>query len=124
MSVVLSVQERATVWSMAAAALPAPLRACEATEPGVSVTNDKLAVAVPALCGENFTVKGTLCPAVTVTGKVSPLTVNSGLVVLTSEITIGLPVALSDAALLELAPTVTFPKLRLVGTADTDPVPV
>lgn len=73
-------------------------------------------VAAPAEVGLNFTLKLVLCPAPRVTGVVTPLKVNAVPVIETCEIVTLVPpefVTVSDSD--ELLPSVTLPKLRLVG---------
>ncbi len=84
--------------------------------------------AVPVACGVNVTVKPTLVPGFTVTGNVTPLTINSPLLE-PMEVTVTLPpVATSCPVNGELLLTVTLPKLKDVGftlNVPTDvPVPL
>ena len=74
-----------------------------------------VALADPAPVGVNFIVKGTLCPAATVTGNDRPPTVNAELLTL-SAVTVTLaPPALSDPDAVPLLPTTTLPRLSDVG---------
>jgi hypothetical protein len=71
---------------------------------------------VPVEVGANVTVKVVLCPGVNVTGGVIPLRLNPGPLIPTREIVTPEPpvlVTVSDRD--RLPPTVTLPKLRLVG---------
>jgi hypothetical protein len=82
----------------------------------------RLPLALPADDGVNETLKVTLCPAVSVTGVVIPLKLNPEPVIPTEEIVTLVPpvfVTLSDRDC--LFPTVTLPKLRLVGLAPSVP---
>jgi hypothetical protein len=75
----------------------------------------RVALADPAAVGANFTVKGTLCPAAMVTGKVRPLRVNAELFML-SAVTLTLaPLALNDPDAVPLLPTATLPRLSVDG---------
>jgi len=71
--------------------------------------------AAPVACGVNATVNCTLLPDGIVTGKDSPLRVNSELLAL-ADVTVTLaPVALSVAGRFALVPTTTLPKAKLAG---------
>jgi len=70
---------------------------------------------VPELFGVNFTEIDAVLPAAMVTGKDTPLTVNSELVVVAPETTMLEPDALSVAGMILLDPTATLPKLALAG---------
>jgi hypothetical protein len=70
---------------------------------------------VPELFGVNFTENEAVLPAAMVTGKDTPLTVNSELVVVAPETTMLEPDALSVAGMTLLDPTATLPKLALGG---------
>jgi hypothetical protein len=85
----------------------------------VSVT---LPVALPADAGVNVTVKVALCPAVSVTGVVIPLRVKPAPLIVAEEIvTLTPPVLVTVSDRDCLFPTVTLPKLRLVGFAPKAP---
>jgi hypothetical protein len=76
----------------------------------------RLPLAVAADCGVNVTLKAALCPAVSVTGAVIPLTVNPVPLIPTWEmVTLDPPVLVTVSDADRLPPTVTLPKLRLVG---------
>jgi hypothetical protein len=82
----------------------------------------RLPLALPADDGVNETLKVALCPAVSVTGVVMPLKLNPEPLIPTDEIVTVVPpvlVTVSDRDL--LFPTVTVPKLRLVGFAPSVP---
>ena len=78
----------------------------------------KLPVTAPPAVGENFVLKLTLWPAVSVVGKVKPLTLNPEPVVLAAEIVTLVPPELVRVSVREvLLPVATLPKLRLAGAA-------
>jgi hypothetical protein len=75
-----------------------------------------LPVAVPAVLGENFTLKLVLCPPASVKGTLMPLTLKPAPLALTWEIVTLAPpefVSVSDRVLLLLV--CTLPKLKLAG---------
>ena len=69
----------------------------------------------PLLPGLKFTPTEILCPAAIVVGKVKLLSVNSWLVVVAAEIVTGADPALNVTVCVDVDPTVTLPKLKLVG---------
>jgi hypothetical protein len=76
----------------------------------------KLPVTAPPAVGENFVLKLTLWPAVSVVGKLKPLTLNPEPVVPAAEIVMLVPPELVRVSVREpLLPVVTLPKPRLVG---------
>ena len=76
----------------------------------------KLPVTAPPAVGENFVLKLTLWPAVSVVGKVKPLRLNPEPVVLAAEIVTLVPPELVRVSVREpLLPVVTLPKPRLNG---------
>jgi len=73
-------------------------------------------LAAPDAVGAKLTVNVALCPAVRVTGVVIPLTVNPVPLTLTCEtVTLDPPVLVIVSDKGSVLPTVTLPKLRLVG---------
>jgi len=86
-------------------------------------------LAAPAEVGANETLKLALCPEVSVTGAVIPVMLNPEPLTPTAEmVTLDPPVFVTVSDRVCLLPTITLPKLRLVGfdpnaPADT-PVPV
>lgn len=96
------------------AGIPVPPTESTAGELEALLTNEIEPEAVPAACGVNVTVNGTLLPAAIVVGSEMPLRANSGLLRLTEDTVTLPPVALSVTERLVLVPTATFPKLRLV----------
>ena len=109
----LAAQERFTsCWE---AATPVPVNAWTVVELDALLTKESFPDAVPLLWGTNLTARETLLPAETVMGNVAPLKVNSELVVVAEEITTLEPTAFKLAAIVLLAPTVTLPRLALVG---------
>ena len=96
-------------------ATPAPV-AVNVDEDGVALLLSVNAVDVePLLPGLKLTLTEILCPAAIVFGKVMLLSVNSGFVVDAAEIVTAADPALNVAVLLEVDPTVTLPKPKLVG---------
>jgi len=75
----------------------------------------KVANVEPLLLGLKLTLTEILCPAAMVFGKVMLLSVNSGFVVDAAEIVTAADPALNVVVLVEVVPTVTLPKLKLVG---------
>lgn len=96
-------------------ATPAPL--------AVSVDGELVALSVilnvvevePLLPGLKFTAAEILCPAARVLGRVRLLSVNSVFVVLAAEMVTGTDPALRVTVCVDVVPTVTLPKLKLVG---------
>ena len=90
------------------------------------LANVNVPLAEPLDAGVKVTVNETLDPAATLTGKVMPLTLNSELSELTPVTSTAEPLAERLADLDAFAPTVTLPKLKLVGFAASCPgvVPV
>jgi len=109
----LACQERATLCCVAAA--PAPVSDSTAGELPALLTKESFPVALPELLGEKITPKETLLPAAMVSGKETPVTVNSGLVVDAEETTTLDPAALSVADMVLLDPTATLPRSPLAG---------
>jgi len=73
-------------------------------------------LAAPVVVGANFTVNVVLCPAFTVSGVLMPLSVNPIPLIVADEIvTFDPPVLVTVADRDWFDPTVTFPKLRVVG---------
>src|SRR5271157_1705219 len=75
----------------------------------------------PLVCGVKVTVKGADCPAGIVVGSEIPESANSPLLRLADETVTEAPLAIRLPFSAEFDPTVTLPKLRLVG--DTAKVP-
>ena len=79
------------------------------------LTKERLADALPEVCGKNVTVKGTDWPAARVVGSEIPPSRNSALVVVPDEIVTGEPVALSVPDKEAFDPVPTLPKFKAVG---------
>jgi hypothetical protein len=79
------------------------------------VVNVRFPLAPPLDWGWKVTVSGTLCPAASVSGKLMPLTANSELVRVPDVTVMLVPEAVNVSPLLEVEPTVTFPKLSELG---------
>ena len=76
------------------------------------LTNVIVPDAAPLLCGVKVTVNCVLCPALMVTGKEIPLSVNSALLEV-ADVTVTLdPLAVSVPVRFALDPTVTLPKFN------------
>ena len=72
-------------------------------------------VAAPLACGLNVTVKSAVCPAWIVTGREIPLSVNRELLLLALLMVTFAPAAASVPVAVPVAPTATFPRLKVVG---------
>ena len=110
---VLGFQDKLT--ECCTAAVPEPVTDSTVGEFAALLANAKLAVVAPLACGAKVTVKGRLCPAEIVVGRDTPLTVNSGLLLLAEESVTDEPPAVSVADSFWFEPTATLPKFRLVG---------
>ncbi len=92
------------------------------------LTTEILPLALPVLAGVNTTLKDAVCPAARVNGRERPLTAKPAPLTLALEtVTLPLPVLFRVAGWVLLPPTVTLPKLMLVGltvSADVDATPV
>ncbi len=107
-------------------AVPFPLAACVTGEFVALLVNVIVEEAAPLACGANFSVNGTVCPAVNVKGRDSPETTNSALLDPTADTVTLAPLATSDPACVCEVPTVTLPKFEVAGLAANWPgaVPV
>lgn len=92
-----------------------PVRVWTEDELDALLAKEPLAEAVPLDCGVNATVYDALCPAARVSGRESPLTLNSEVVMLAAVTVMLEPVAVSVAGRLLVCPTVTVPKLSEAG---------
>lgn len=110
---VLAFQDKAT--SCAGAAVPVPLKDSIVGTAEALFPIDKLAFAVPLICGLKVTEKDALLPAARVIGRERPLTANSALLDVSDEIVTLAPLAVRVAVWLLEDPTATFPKLKTVG---------
>jgi hypothetical protein len=81
-----------------------------------------LAEAVPVAVGAKVTVKGTLCPAAIVTGKVSPARVNWALLELADDRVTLPPLAVTLPFWLWVVPMLTLPKLMDPGVTPSVPL--
>jgi hypothetical protein len=97
------------------AAVPVPVIVCTVGEFEALLENDKDAEVAPLACGVKVTVKEEDCPAGMVTGSEIPESTNSPLLRLADETVAAVPLAVRLPLSAELVPTVTLPKLRLVG---------
>jgi hypothetical protein len=98
-----------------------PVIDCTAGEFEALLANDKDAEVAPVAPGVNVTANVADCPAVSVTGSEIPESTNSLLLRLAEETVTDAPLAVRLPVSGEPTPTVTLPKLRLVG--DTANVP-
>lgn len=92
---------------------PVPVRDSVAFE--ALLANDRVADAVPLLCGVKATEYDTLWPAARVVGSDMPLTANSELLLLADVIVTLAPPAVNVPVFEAADPTVTFPKDALEG---------
>jgi hypothetical protein len=117
----LAVQERETL--CIGVGVPVPLNE-SAGELEALLAKETVPEAAPVACGVNARVNCTLLPAGIVTGKDSPLRVNSELLTL-ADVTVTLaPVALSVAGRFALVATTTLPKAKLAGVTANCPAAV
>jgi hypothetical protein len=90
---VLGFHDRSTLCWMVDVAVPVTTSVVEEVE--ALLVNEIFAEAVPLACGANVMVKGTLCPAGMVRGRVMPLKPNSELLEAPEDMVTLEPVALS-----------------------------
>lgn len=90
---VLGFQDRSTLCCMVDVAVPVTTSVVDGIE--ALLAKEMFAEAVPLVCGANVTVKGTLCPAAMVRGRVMPPRPNSELLELPEDMVTLEPVALS-----------------------------
>jgi hypothetical protein len=103
------------------AAVPVPVIVSTLGEFDALLTNDNDAEVDPVACGVKVTVNDVDWPAARVTGREIPESANSPLLRLAEDTVTDAPLAVKLPFSDELDPTVTLPKLRLVG--DTARVP-
>ena len=116
---VLAVHDRST--ECTGAGVPVPVSASEVGEPVALLVKASVALTLAAAVGVNFTVKGMLCPAATVTGSDRPLTVKTELFVL-APVTVTLdPLALRLPDAVPLSPTTTLPRASVAGLTESCP---
>jgi len=96
-------------------AVPVPVSDTTAGELEALLVKESFPDAAPELLGVNFTVIAADFPAAIVTGKETPLTVNSELVVVAEETITLVPEAVRVADIALLDPTATLPRLALPG---------
>ena len=77
--------------------------------------------AVPLVCGVNTMLKEALWPALNVSGNAIPLSANSELLEVAEETVTLDPLALNEAGWVELVPTLTLPKFKVVGDSVSCP---
>jgi hypothetical protein len=104
--------------------VPVPVIVCVVGEFAASLANDTEAEVAPLACGVNVTVNPVDWPAFNVTGREIPESTNSPLVELAELIVTDAPLAVRLPFKDELDPTVTFPKLKLVGDTASWPAEV
>ena len=102
---------------------PEPL-AVSTNEVEVLVTKEMLAEVAAVAVGAKLTVKGTLCPAASVTGSVRPPTVKTELLELTEETVTLPPLAVIFPLWLWAVPMVTVPKFIDPGVNPSVPLEV
>ncbi len=96
-------------------AVPVPVRASAVVGGDALLVNVSVPVAAPVACGLNVTVKSALCPAWIVIGKEIPLNVNRELLLLAALMVTFAAEAVSVPDAVPVAPTATFPRLKVVG---------
>ena len=105
-------------------AVPLPLSDWAIVEFAALFENVKFAFAVPLALGMKVTVKGADCPVARVSGSDIPESMNSLLLILEDEIVTDAPTAVRLPFNTKFDPTVTFPKLSVVGERDNWPFEV
>src|SRR5215470_6298249 len=120
---VLAPQARVTLCT---GATPTPVNDCVVGALVALLVNVRLAFAVPLACGLNVTVKPADWPADSVVGSAIPESTNSLVPVPPEETVTDALLALMLPVRADVAPTVTFPKLKLAGVTVSCPgvVPV
>ena len=118
----LAFQFRATLCGRGA--VPFPVRDWKVGVLEALLAKLKLADAVPEACGVKVRMNGAELPAAIVTGSEMPLSANSGLLKLADDTVTLAPVAVSVPLWAKLVPTVTLPKLRLVGAKASCPAAI
>jgi hypothetical protein len=104
------------------AVVPVPVKGIARVGLGAFEVIVRLPLATPLAVGVNVTLKLVLCPALSVTGAVIPLNVNPLPVIPAWEIvTLDPPLFVTVSERARLLPTVTLPKLRLLGFAPSAP---
>lgn len=104
--------------------VPEPAKVAVAGEPGALVTNEAVAVALPLDCGVKVMVNVALWPVAIVMGRLGPVSLNSELLTDADETVTLAPLAVKVAVMFLLAPTITLPKLKLVGVRPNWPTAV
>lgn len=104
--------------------VPVPVIVCVVGELEALLAKDKDAEVAPVACGVKVTVKPMDWPAFNVTGSEIPESTNSPLLRLAELIVTDAPLAVRLPFRDELDPTVTLPKLRLVGATASWPAAV
>ncbi len=112
----LAVQERVAPCE---ACTPVPLRLIRVGEFVALLTTETVPLKLLALVGEKAMDNVALCPAVRIDGGIDPVVLKLFPdTVVWAMVTLELPVLVIVAVCVALLPTVTFPKLKLVGLAD------
>ena len=115
----LAFQERSTLCVGAVAPVPVSVSATVGVD--ALLTKFRLADVEPLSCGVKLTPYDTLCPALSVSGSVRPLSANSG-VVEAAELIVTLdPMAVTLPVFVAVCPTITLPKSILAGLTDSCP---
>jgi hypothetical protein len=95
--------------------VPVPLRSSTVVEDFALLSKVSVALAAPPDDGWKLTVKGTLLPSSITAGSDKPLSANSELLLLADVTVTFPPAAVSVPVAVPVLPTVTFPRLRVVG---------
>lgn len=104
--------------------MPVPVIVCVVGEFAALLAKDSEAEVAPLACGVNVTVNPVDWPAFKVSGSEIPESANSPFVELAELIVTDAPLAVRVPFRDELDPTVTFPKLKLVGETASWPAEV
>lgn len=102
-------------------ATPVPVNDSEIVESEALLENEIAPEAVPPLCGLKVTEYDALLPAAIIFGRVIPERTNSELLLPAEVTVILLPLAVSVPLLVDVDPTLTFPKPTLLGDRLSEP---
>jgi hypothetical protein len=125
MVTLLKATEDGLIASCDCVAVPEPLRLIVSGDPGALLATETLPLALPAVVGENFTVKELVAPGFKVPAE-NPLSEKPAPEALAADTETGaVPVLVSVTETDPVLPIRTLPKLMLEGFADSTPcVPV
>jgi hypothetical protein len=102
-------------------AVPVPLTVSVTVDGFALLVKLSVALAAPAACGLKLTVNCALCPSAIVTGSDKPVTEKAELLLLIFVTVTLAPEAVRLSVSVALFPTLTLPKLYVVGVIDSSP---